>query len=135
MVADKVVIYDIHETMGDSQRAIEHYSTTMEVPEHLPVPAIRATLYSADRDLTAKGLRELEHRYRPLVVDWESGAIAWVAKRNGTPLLILRGVSDLVSLETSEAEGNLALIQKNAALVMQQLVRDLPKWISVLPRS
>jgi adenosylhomocysteine nucleosidase len=130
LVAAKVVIYDIHEAMTNSTEAIDHYTTTLSLPAQLPVDATRATLYSADRDLTPAGLRALERRYRPVAVDWESGAIAWIAKRNATPVLIVRGVSDLVSLEQSEAEANYALFQENAARVMQGLVSDLPKWIT-----
>jgi adenosylhomocysteine nucleosidase len=132
VVAEKVVIYDILEAMTDSTEALDHYTTILDPPAQLPVPATRATVYSADRDLTAAGLREIEHHYRPIAVDWESGAIAWVAKRNATPVLIQRGVSDLVSFEKGEAEGNYSLFQENAALVMQGLIRDLPKWIGVL---
>lgn len=135
IAANKTVIYDIHEAMGDPHEAIEHYTTTLDLPADLPVPAIRATLYSADRDLTPEGLRELERRYRPVAVDWESGAIAWIAKRNRTPLLILRGVTDVVSLEKAEAEGNLALFQENAPRVMRELIRDLPKWLAVLRKT
>ena len=62
-------------------------------------------------------------------MDWESGAIAWVAKRNRTPLLIMRGVSDLVSLERGEAEGNGALWVENTRRVMAVLVTNLPKWM------
>jgi adenosylhomocysteine nucleosidase len=65
-------------------------------------------------------------------VDWESGAIAWVAKRNATPLLILRGVTDLVSFEKGEAQGNEALFVENAKRVIQELIRDLSKWMRVL---
>jgi len=79
--------------------------------------------------LTAQGLRDMESRFHPVAVDWESGAIAWVAQRNGTPLLILRGVSDLVSPDKAEAQGNPALFETNAAHVMQNLLHDLPQWI------
>jgi len=127
---EKVVIYDIAEAMGDSKEAIDEYSTTLTLPARLPVQAVRATMYSADRDLTAAGLREIDSRFHPVVVDWESGAIAWVAHRNGTPLLILRGVTDLVSPATGEAEGNLGLFQKNTVRVIQNLVADLPKWLT-----
>jgi adenosylhomocysteine nucleosidase len=129
---ERVVIYDIAEAMGDSEEAIAHYTTTITLPAKLPVPAIRTTLYSADRDLTAQGLRDMESRFHPLAVDWESGAISWVAQRNGTPLLILRGVSDLVSPDKAEAQGNPELFATNAARVMQSLLRDLPKWIAAL---
>jgi adenosylhomocysteine nucleosidase len=131
VAVEKVVIYDIAEAMGDSKEAIAEYSTNLTLPAQLPTPAVRATMYSADRDLTAAGLRELEPRYQPLVVDWESGAIAWVAHKNGTPLLILRGVTDLVSPAKAEAEGNLQLFQDNTVRVMQNLAGNLPKWLAV----
>jgi nucleoside phosphorylase len=63
-------------------------------------------MYSADRDLTAVGLRTLDAQYQPVVADWESGAIAWVAQKNSTPILILRGVTDLVSPGKAEAQDN-----------------------------
>lgn len=132
VAVEKVVVYDIAEAMGDSAEAIAHYTTVLELPQKLPVPAVRTTLYSADRDLTPRGLAEMESRFHPSAVDWESGAIAWVARRNATPLLILRGVSDLVSLKNGEAEGRPDLFEANAAEVMRALVRDLPKWLEAL---
>jgi adenosylhomocysteine nucleosidase len=129
---EKVVIYDIAEAMGDSEEAIAHYTTTIRLPARITVPVVKATLYSADRDLTPQGLREMESRFHPVAVDWESGAISWVAQRNGTPLLILRGVSDLVSPDKAEAQGNPELFATNAARVMQNLLRDLPLWIAAL---
>lgn len=129
---EKVVVYDIAEAMGDSEEAIAHYTTAIALPAHIPVPVLKTTLYSADRDLTAQGLRDMERRYHPVAVDWESGAIAWVARRNHTPLLILRGVSDLVSPDKAEAQGNPELFATNAARVMQNLLRDLPLWVAAL---
>src|SRR3989442_92012 len=84
---------------------------------------------SVERDLTPATLRDIEDRYHPTAVDWESGAIAWVAKRNRTPLLIMRGVSDLVSLERGEAEGNGALWVENTRRIMSTLIANLPKWM------
>jgi adenosylhomocysteine nucleosidase len=127
---EKVVIYDIEEAMGDSKEAIAEYSTSLSLPLRLPVPVVKATMYSADRDLTAAGLRRLDAQYEPVVADWESGAIAWVAHRNATPILILRGVTDLVNLDKAEAQGNLQLFQNNAGRVMQNLIADLPKWLA-----
>ena len=40
------------------------------------------------------------------MIDWKSGATAWVARKSAIPVLILRGVTDLVSAEAAEAEGN-----------------------------
>lgn len=51
---EKVVIYDIEEAMGDSKQAIAGYSTSLPLPARLPVPVVKATMYSADRDLTAR---------------------------------------------------------------------------------
>ncbi len=135
VVADRIVIYDIDEAMGESREAIAHYTTDLEIPPELPAGLTRTTLYSADRDLTPTHLRDLENRYRPRVVDWESGAIAWVAKRNGIPVLIIRGVTDLVSLEFGEGEGNLRLFQENARHVMRRLIDDLPKYIHSCSRG
>src|SRR5262249_8769750 len=113
-----------------SREAIAHYTTELTVPAQIPPSIIRATMYSADRDLTPAYLRDLETQYHPVVVDWESGAIAWVAKHNRTPLLILRGVTDLISLETAEAQGNLAMFKENARRVMASLIADLPQYFA-----
>jgi len=129
VAVEKVVIYDISETMGDPKAAIARYSTALPLPAPLPAPAVAVTMYSADRDLTSAGLREIDPLYQPVVADWESGAIAWVAHRNATPLLILRGVTDLVSPERAEAQGNFQLFQENSVRVMRTLVDDLPKWM------
>jgi adenosylhomocysteine nucleosidase len=129
---EKAIIYDIAEAMGDSEEAIAHYTTSIKLPAQFPVSVVRATMYSADRDLTPQGLREMDRRFRPVAIDWESGAIAWVAQQNHTPLLILRGVSDLVSPEDGEAQGNLGFFEANAARIMRSLVNDLPKWIAEL---
>jgi adenosylhomocysteine nucleosidase len=129
IVADRTIIYDIYEAMEQSHVGVAHYTTDLEVPADLPQSIIRTTIYSADRDLTPLHLRELEKRFRPVVVDWESGAIAWVAQRNQTSLLIVRGVTDLVSLEKAEAEGNLGLFRENAVRVMQTLIHELPLYM------
>ena len=130
VAVEKVVIYDIAEAMGDSKEAIAEYTSTLPLPARAPVPVVKATMYSADRDLTAAGLRELDVSYRPVVADWESGAIAWVARRNGVPVSILRGVTDLVSPERAEAQGNLQLFQDNTVRVMRNLIGGLPKWLA-----
>src|SRR5207237_7568847 len=116
----------------DPAEGVPHYVTELDLPAQFPTPAVRTTLYSADRDLTPATLREIEHLYHPTAVDWESGAIAWVAKRNGTPLLIMRGVSDLVSIEKGEAEGNGALFVENTARIMPMLVANLPAWMAAM---
>jgi adenosylhomocysteine nucleosidase len=132
VAVERAVIYDIHEAMGNSRKAVAYYTTELNVPKQLPSSIVRTTIYSADRDLTPGYLRQLEQRYRPRVVDWESGAIAWIAKQNNTPLLIVRGVTDLISLESAEAVGNLQLFRDNARRVMTGLIRDLPLYLAAL---
>jgi adenosylhomocysteine nucleosidase len=129
VAVERVIIYDVYEAMGDSSEAIAHYMTDLHVPESLPLSIIRTTLYSGDRDLTPVHLRELERTFQPRVVDWESGAIAWVARRNGIPVLILRGVTDLANMDKMEAQDNLSLFQENASYVMRKLVQDLPLYL------
>jgi adenosylhomocysteine nucleosidase len=132
VVVEQAVIYDIAEAMGHSKGAIADYSTALPLPAHFPVPVVKATMYSGDRDLTAAGLRAL-HAYQPVVADWESGAIAWTAHRNAIPLLILRGVTDLVNPHHAEAQANLELFHTNTGRVMRQLVADLPAWLTAWP--
>ena len=62
--------------------------------------------------------------------DWESGAIAWTARRNEVPVLILRGVTDLVGEGGGEAYGNLALFEEGSRAVMKRLLDDLPFWLA-----
>ncbi len=66
---------------------------------------------------------------------WESGAIAWVAKRNNLHLLILRGVTDLVSNSGSAAYGDLVYFEQAAFSVIAALVKSLPGWLSAVSRD
>ena len=87
--------------MTDPEEANRYYSSELDlswlVAIQLPEGVIRETMFSADRDILASDVSNLIDQHEAMVADWESGAIAWVAGRNHTPLLILRGVSDLVS--------------------------------------
>lgn len=133
VLADKTVIYDIVELMGDSTEAIADYTTELDVPRvgaDFPKDVRRGPLASADRDLSPADLDRLQKSYGAIAGDWESGAIAWVARRNGVPVLILRGVSDVVGASGSEAYGNLAAFEAGTRVVMKRLLDDLPFWLS-----
>ncbi len=71
----------------------------------------------------------MHQKYGAVAGDWESGAIAWVAHRNRVPVVILRGVSDLVGAEGGEAYANLSVFEAGARVVMKRLVDDLPAWL------
>jgi adenosylhomocysteine nucleosidase len=89
-------------------------------------------LVSGDRDLLVEDIPMLKKRYAAIAGDWESGAIAWVAARNGIRTLILRGVTDLVDSQGSPAYGDLEYFESAAFEIMEKLVRSLPDWLEKL---
>lgn len=136
VLVEKTIVYDIIEQMGDFDDHIAHYSTELDLdwllPPH-PLPVQRGLLVSADRDLVVDEIPELMQRYGAAAGDWESGAIAWIARRNRIPLLILRGVTDLVGSTGGEAYGDLDFFRRAAEGVMRRLVDSLPEWRFNLP--
>ena len=100
ILVERTAIYDILEQMSDSEAAIRHYSAELDLDwlgHRAPTPVIRSPLVSGDRDIVASDIPELIAAFGAVAADWELGAIAWVAQRNSRRVLILRGVSDLVS--------------------------------------
>jgi adenosylhomocysteine nucleosidase len=75
----------------------------------------------------------LIEKYDAVAADWESGAIAWVAKKNNTRILILRAVTDLVGGDGGEAYGNIELFRERTKTMMRELFRQLPGWLNTLP--
>jgi len=134
LLVERTLIYDILEQMTDPQAAIEHYATTLDLSwlkGEFPHPVQRALLVSADRDLLPADIPLLTEKYQAVAADWESGAIAWVAKRNRVRCLILRGVTDLVGAGEGEAYGNFKLFETRTREVMQVLIRQLPDWLKL----
>jgi adenosylhomocysteine nucleosidase len=133
ILAERTVVYDILEQMGDPDEAIAHYATEIDLSwlgDDAPTPVRRTLLVSADRDLVVGEIAELAGRFGAVAGDWESGAIAWVAARHGIPCLILRGVTDLVSEEGGEAyAGNVSLWHSATDQVMRSLIEQLPLWL------
>jgi adenosylhomocysteine nucleosidase len=137
VLVNRTVVYDIVEQMGDSQEALDFYSTTLDtswVPPELRRTVVEAPLLSADRDLMVADLPMLRSRYQARAVDWESGAIAWVAARHHTRTLILRGVTDLVGEQGGEAYGKPEVFTSGTGEVMKRLLAALPRWLAALPR-
>jgi len=137
ILVDRTLVYDIVEMMGDSQEAIDHYTTNLDLtflPASLPAPVRKGLLISADRDLDPHQIPELVKRYNAIAVDWETAAIAYVVHRNGARLVALRGVSDLVTPQGGEAYGNTGAFESGTARVMHQLLEQLPAWIRAVVR-
>jgi adenosylhomocysteine nucleosidase len=133
LLVDKTVVYDIVEQMGDSAEAIRDYTTTVDVSwikGELPRGVRRSLLISGDKDIVASEIPGLRRTYGAVAADWESGAIAYVAHANRIPVLILRGVSDLVGEEGGEAYGNEAAFEAGTRLVMNTLMDQLPQWLA-----
>jgi adenosylhomocysteine nucleosidase len=132
VLADSTIIYDIREAMGDSKEAIKDYATSIDLSwlgDNLPDSVIVTTLISADQDLRPTDIQFLKENYKAKAGDWESGAIAYTATRNNTRLLILRGVTDIVSPAAGEAYGNFELFASRTDTVMNRLMTKLPNWI------
>lgn len=133
ILVEKTIIYDIFEQMGDPDEHIKHYTTSIDtswLEPPLPLVVKRTLLMSGDRDLFYDDIPSLKSRYGAIAGDWESGAIAWVANKNHTPSLILRGVTDLVGESGGEAyNGNVNYYYENTELIMTKLIESLPKWL------
>jgi len=132
ILAAKTVIYDIIERMGDAEEAIKDYTTEIDLnwlKRPLPLPVLETVLVSADQDIDPKAIAVLRAKYGAVAADWESGAIAFVARRNAKRLLILRGVTDLVRETGGEAYGNIEVFRKNSETIMKALFDTLPAWL------
>jgi adenosylhomocysteine nucleosidase len=133
ILVEKTLIYDIIEQMGDPDEHIKFYETKIDnswVMEPLSLDVIHALLVSGDRDLGCDEVAALKSKYSAIAGDWESGAIAWVATKNRTQCLILRGVTDLVSDLNGDAyDGRIGYFYENTELIMKKLISSLPGWL------
>ena len=134
ILVERTLVYDIVEQMVDPQEAIAHYATEIDLSwlgQDYPQTVRRTLLVSGDRDLVMDDIPRLKAEYGAVAGDWESGAIAWVAARNNTRCLILRGVTDLVGAGGGEAyDGNVQVFVEGAARILKRLVDALPAWIA-----
>jgi len=135
LLAQETLVYDIIEQMGDPDEALRAYTTRLDLdwlPQPYPLPVRRARLVSADRDILAADIPELQQRFGAIAADWESGAIAWVAQRNQRRCLILRGVTDLVGPQGGEAYGDPSVFERQTCSVFDRLLPTLPAWLDGL---
>jgi adenosylhomocysteine nucleosidase len=139
VLAERTLVYDIFEQMGDFEAHIDHYSTRLDLSWLTGPPpqegVQRLLLVSGDRDLLPEDLPGLRMRYGAAAGDWESGAIAWVAARNGKRCLILRGVSDLVEQSGSPAYGHPDTFARAAEDILARLIAALHGWLAAVDWS
>lgn len=132
ILVDETVIYDIYERMGNPIQAVHDYTTHIDLSylcEPFPQRVHMGRLVSADQDLDPDLIFKLREEYDATAADWESGAIAWTAQRNHTRLLILRGVSDLVSDSGGDLYNSNENFSDRAESVMLPLLKSLPNWV------
>lgn len=137
ILVERTIIYDIIEQMTDPDEAIQHYATKLDLgwlPRVPPSPVSRGLLVSGDRDIVPADIPHLIKKYDAVAADWESGAIAWVSRKNRQRLLILRGVSDIVGSEGGEAYGDYDLFRSRTKEIMRHLLEVLPKWLSAIEK-
>ena len=133
ILVEKTYVYDIVELMGDLD-IVSYYASTLDLSwltEPYPYPVRRGTIASADSDLPPAKIPLLRSQ-GAIAADWESAALAWVAEQNHARLLILRGVSDMVSEEGGEAYNNIEMFNERARGIMEQLIEQLPEWLNAV---
>lgn len=133
VLAERTVVYDIVEMMGDAEEAISERSVKLDLSwlgGQLPYPVVKTTLVSADRDLDPADVERLRTKYGAVAADWESGSIAYVAQLNRKRVVILRVVTDLVSKTAGEIYGDASQFQDRAGQAMGKIIERLPGWLA-----
>jgi adenosylhomocysteine nucleosidase len=131
ILVERAFMYDIIELMGEVGSVPAYYTTDLDLgwlPAALPHQVRRGTIASADGDLQPEKIPQLQAA-GAIAADWESAALAWVARKNGVRLLILRAVSDLVGAQGGEAYGDHALYKERTHVIMSRLLEQLPDWL------
>ncbi|MCX6244648.1 MAG: hypothetical protein NTU98_08075 [Bacteroidetes bacterium] len=136
ILIDRTVVYDMIDLFGESGNSLKKFKTAINL-DWLMDETIKnqpkALMVTADQDLAPERITELYNKYGAIVGDWESGAIAWVAARNGQRLLILRGVSDLVGLDGGDIYGKPEpIVREGVKSVMQNLIKIIEKFIRAI---
>ena len=133
ILVDQTYVYDIVELMGDLD-ITTYYASSLDLSwltEPYPHPVRRGLIASADSDLPPDRISFLKQK-GAIAADWESAALAWVARKNNARLLILRGVSDMVSEVGGEAYNNIEVFNERARGIMERLIRQLPDWLAAV---
>lgn len=133
LLIERTIVYDIVELMGDLDIST-YYASSLDLgwlADPLPHPARRALIASADSDLPPGKIPLLKAK-GAVAADWESAALAWVARKNDARLLILRAVSDIVNETEGEAYDNVEIFNQRAKEIMKMLVAQLPDWLDAV---
>ena len=138
LLAEETAMYDVVESMSDYAAALERYRTRADLswlPDAFPQGVRKARIVSADQDIQIHNFDLIAGFFQAPGADWESAAFAWTAAKNKTRWLILRGVSDLVSKEKSEAYHNVQLWRERTGQIMADLLTLLPWFLDRFPNE
>lgn len=135
VLAEKTVVYDVINQIGDTESAINRLSTEIDlswITKPYPIPVVKGVIVSGDRDLIPEDIPMLKKKYGAKVGDWESASIAYVCNKNNVKILILRGVSDLVGPAGGDAyDGTRVVWVEAAARIIKMLFKSLPDWLEL----
>ncbi|TGN08720.1 hypothetical protein EHS11_13255 [Leptospira ilyithenensis] len=136
LYVNQTVVYDIMERMGDSEAAIRHYTTDIkshevDLAKLNQITGLKfGTILSADQDIDPNHLKFLMNKYHALAGDWESASIARICTKNQVPILILRGITDVVDPNRgSRTYGNLSDFQKQTEMIMAKELDLLSEFL------
>lgn len=73
----------------------------------------------------------LSRHYNAVAADWESASIARVCKKNNVKVMILRGITDIVSYNGSRSYGNLEDFKTQTRKTIGKLLNLLAKIIKI----
>lgn len=106
VIATRTIIHDLSPQLSPTTSTLiaDH---TIELPRlwegcELPFPVRHGVVVTGDVDVTHANVGSLRERHSATIADWESGAVAKVCAMNGTPCLIVRGVTDRPSAPPAE---------------------------------
>ncbi|MBS1913075.1 MAG: 5'-methylthioadenosine/S-adenosylhomocysteine nucleosidase [Bacteroidetes bacterium] len=137
ILAERTVVSDFVVEIGNLEEEEAAYITMLEPPalfrSRLPLSVLQGTIASGDRDVQRHDVQRLVERYDALAADWESASIAFVAKQNGVPCAILRGVSDVVGEHHADAyDGRDHAFHNGTRTIMRRLLGELPSILEAV---
>ena len=127
------IIYNIYYQMYPRIDHIAHNTTYLDLSwlgDDHPMPVLREKFLSGNHDLIMEEIPALKENYEAIAGDWEPGAISYIAVKNKTSLLFLRGVSDLISETAGEAYEDSGIIEDNAYSILQSMISTLPACLT-----
>ncbi len=127
VIASETVIYDCIDRLEIQETLFpENFRTMMNLDflkgKILPEKTWIGKIATADQDIDA-AVREILMPHNIMVADWESGAIALIAKLNQVPITIFRGISDLPNPSLSQ-EDQAEQYKTNTPKLMKRLVEE-----------